>query len=150
MRQPHEVPLRDRLEGIVSSLPELDYPRGDFGTWEGGEQTASGAITLPYVNYSDTVMRFTQAAYDYGWVRSDVNWPEWKDTPEATQLRDEPDAIEQATEEQLAKLLTVVIRQDRFVDGVLLWAFESGLISRIVRRASALLEELRSIETSTR
>ena len=37
------------------------------------------------------------------------------------------------------RLLTVCIRQDRFVDGALLDAFESGLIRRVVQRAADLV-----------
>lgn len=148
MRLPHEVPPRERLEAIAAFLPALDDPNLVVGTWEGGDEP-SGGFTLPWVNYSDVVNRFAQAAYDHGWVRPDLDWPRWKETPEATRLRDEPGAIERASEDQLAKLLTVVIRQDRFCEGELLWAFESGLIARIVRRASALLAELQTTENST-
>lgn len=44
-------------------------------------------------------------------------------------------------QEQLAKLLTVVIRQDRFVKGALNGAFESGLLTAIAGRAAELVEQ---------
>ena len=40
--------------------------------------------------------------------------------------------------EQLQKLLTTVIRQDRFVTGALAGAFESGLLTAVVRRVEQL------------
>jgi hypothetical protein len=142
VNQPHEAPFRDRLEAIAVFRTELDDPDVFFGTWEGGNDPDTGTLTMPWVRYSDLVTRFTRAAYDFGWIRTDVNWVEWKETPEAIRLRDEPGAIEEASEDQLAKLLTVVIRQDRFVEGELMSAFESGMIARIVRRASGLLAKL--------
>ena len=56
-------------------------------------------------------------------------------------LRAEPSVLEAATPEQLQRLLTVLIRQERFVDGALESAFESGLLVRILRRVAALAED---------
>ena len=81
-----------------------------------------------------------QAAYDGEWVLRDFSWPEWKDTEEAIALYRDPDVLAQATRRQLAQLLTVFIRQDRFVEGGLLGDFRSGHILAIVRRAAKLLE----------
>lgn len=38
--------------------------------------------------------------------------------------------------------LTAIVRGDRFNEGLLLDAFQSGLLARIARRAAALLAEL--------
>lgn len=64
----------------------------------------------------------------------------WRNHGRRISLRDDQAPLARATPEQLARFLTVVIRQDRFVEGALLTAFESGLILRIVRRAAAILE----------
>src|SRR5438552_1870522 len=86
---------------------------------------------------------FVQAAYDFGWVeREKFDWPKWKDTGEAKQLRDDSVALAKATPEQLAKLLTVCIRQDRFAEGTLQAAFETGLLTRILQRAKAILTDI--------
>jgi len=45
-----------------------------------------------------------------------------------------------ATPEQLAMLLTAIVRSDRFVEGSIAGAFESGLLVAICRRAATLLE----------
>jgi hypothetical protein len=58
---------------------------------------------------------------------------------DAMRLRDDPKALAAASAEQLAKLLTVLIRQDRFVEGALNGAFEAGLLTGIVRRAAGLM-----------
>ena len=46
--------------------------------------------------------------------------------------------VAHATAEQLTKLSTSLVRGDRFSEGTLAWAFESGLLLAIVRRAAAL------------
>lgn len=52
-----------------------------------------------------------------GWVRPDFDWPAWAQTPEAERLPNGRGALEQATVLEVARLLTVVIRSDRFVEG---------------------------------
>ncbi|CAG4903511.1 unnamed protein product, partial [Acidocella sp. C78] len=71
------------------------------------------------------------------------DWPSWSGSEEAESLRDDESVLAKATPEQIARLLTVVIRQDRFCDGALLDAFNSGLILRIVGRIDALSKESR-------
>jgi hypothetical protein len=56
-------------------------------------------------------------------------------------LRDHPEALASATPDQLAKLITVVVRQERFYEGSLAGAFEDGLVLAIVRRAGVLARE---------
>jgi uncharacterized protein DUF6508 len=82
---------------------------------------------LPRVSLSAEAYAFEQAAYAFGWVEWEkFDWPQWKGTAEAKQLRDDPGVLARATPEQLAKLLTVCIRQDRFSEGTLQAAFETG------------------------
>lgn len=95
---------------------------------------------MPFVSYSDEVTSFVEAAYKRRWIMKDFNWGEWASTDEATELRDNAASLEMASPDQLAKLLTTLIRQDRFVEGALINAFESGLMLGIVRRATAILE----------
>ncbi len=64
----------------------------------------------------------------------------WAQTEEAQALRVDPTALAKASDHQLVKLLTVVIRQDRFVEGALAAAFETGLILGILRRVEQLAE----------
>jgi Family of unknown function (DUF6508) len=70
-----------------------------------------------------------------------VDWADWLQTSEAQSLASNPEAIAAATHHQLAKVLTVLMRQDRFDEGALQSAFEIGLLTAIVQRAEALLEE---------
>lgn len=133
--------LRKRLRAITAFLPEFEKPGFVFGQL-GPIKTAEGALTIPVYMFSDAANAFMKAAYDAGWVVEPFNWPEWMGTPEAEQLRDDPAAIARADVDQLAKLLTVLLRQERFCDGSLGDAFESGLLTSILRRAAAIEAEL--------
>lgn len=109
----------ERLKGIVKFLPDFQNDKG-----------------------LDRLGEFVQAAYQYEWVSSDVNWVEWKQTPEAQRLRDEPDVLSQASEHDLVCLLTTCIRQERFCEGALESVYESGLLTGILQRAESLLNEI--------
>ena len=80
--------------------------------------------------------------YAEGWVMAGFDWPSWTGTPEALGLRDDPEVLKQATPVQLAKLLTVLIRQERFVNGALASAYDSGLLTAVLRRAEELRGEV--------
>ena len=49
---------------------------------------------------------------------------------------DDPAALHEATPRQIARSLTALKRQDRFVEGELAGAFESGLFGRILARVA--------------
>jgi hypothetical protein len=129
---------KDGLEQLASFLGELERPGFKAGEWRGGENIEPNVISMPFVHYSEIVSSFVQTASRHGWIMSGFDWGEWSQSDEATRLRDDENALAQATSEQLGRLLTLCIRQDRFVEGALLAAFESGLMLRIVRRAAVL------------
>ncbi len=124
--------LKERLDALARFVQEFESPGFEFG------RMASPPGTMPHYVLSESATSFVEVCYDTGWVQPDFDWVEWKDSDEAKQLRDDPSALEEATPGQLGHLLTVLIRQDRFVEGELGDTFESGLLLGILRRAGAL------------
>ena len=129
------------LKALVGFLPRLQAEGFSAGKWSGMEENSPGVMTMPWVDYSETASDFMKAAYDHGWVLKNFDWGEWQQTPEARALVEDPAALGRASATQLARLLTIEIRRDRFVEGALLSAFESGLILAIVKRAEQLLKK---------
>ena len=125
--------LRDRLAALAAYGPKLETSGATFGVW------VSSAGSLPYVELSPLGTAFCRTCGQHGWLLTNFEWPLWSATDECTRLREDHEAIAAATPDQLAHLLTTLIRRDQFMEGTLLNAFESGLIGRIVKRASALL-----------
>ena len=130
-----------RLDGLASFLPAFEAPDVEFGTLKGGEEREPGTITMPWFAHSELTSRFLEVAYRDGWVRPDFDWPAWAQTPEAGRLRDDREALEQATVLELARLLTVVIRSEKFDEGALAVALESGLVTAVLRRIQQLRAE---------
>jgi len=89
-----------------------------------------------------SLAQFVAAAYANNWVSSDINWVEWMKTDEAKKLRDNPTELAKASEHDLACLLTTLIRQERFCQGSLEVAYDSGLLTGILQRAASMLDEM--------
>ena len=142
MTCPADSSLRERLDSLASFLPAFEAPDFKFAHWAEPEEAEPGVVALPESVLSMAAMEFIDAAYAMDWVLRNFYWSEWMQTPEAIALRDDPGALKRATPDQLAKLLTVLIRQDRFVEGALAGAYDSGLVTAILRRAASLRDEI--------
>lgn len=125
----------DRLRRIAAFGEVFDAPDLTFGEWEPSRQTANGAWTMPYYVFSSAAREFLATLV----VDPSVDWPAWASTEEAQHLR-EPAAIAAATPEQLVKLMTWIVRSDRFSEGSIAGAYESGVLRAIIARAAQLAE----------
>jgi len=128
----------ERLAGFIAILESPDFVAAEYARVE----PEAGMWTMSYPRYHPEVDRFVELAYEDGWVRTDFRWVDWCETNEARTLRDDPEALASATPDQLAKLITVVVRQERFYEGSLAGAFEDGLVLAIVRRARVLADQI--------
>lgn len=132
---------RARLEALAALVPVLEAPDAAFGRWEAQWEDAEGRIHLPYFVPGPACDAFRAAVGRGGWVIVGFDWPAWGTTEEAQALRRDPATLAAATPDQLARLLTALVRSERFSEGTLDEAFASGLLARIARRAAALAGE---------
>jgi len=131
--------LTRRLEALVALLPELESPDFRIGRWAGGERLPDGAITMPYFELDERGEALLAVIGRGGWVQP-FDWMTWLDAPDGRALAEDPERMSRATPEDLSRILTAIVRSERFGDGNIAGAVESGLILRIVRRAAELLE----------
>jgi len=130
--------LRRRLRILADTLPALEAPDFVAGRWHDSEQRDDGVWTMPWYELSPTSDAVLRAVGESGFMQPGFDWPTWAKTPEAIALRNDPDALAAATPDQLGKLLTALVREDRFNEGALGDTFESGFIAAIARRAKVL------------
>ncbi len=129
------------LEALAAFAPVFADPACRFGSWARVDPRDEGEpIRMPYVELTEIAARFLRTCAEHDWVRPGIDWPAWAVTPEAQRLRRDPAALAAATTDELAHLLTALVRGDRFYEGQLLDAFESGLLRRIAERAAVLAE----------
>lgn len=131
------------LRALADFLPAFSQAGFSAGELVGDESGEPGVLRMPSASYAPVVSEFVRFAYDKSWVRN-FDWSAWHQSEEGQRFWSDEAAVLSATPVQLANLLTVCIRADRFSEGYLFDAFDTGLILRIVERAAVLAEEMQS------
>ena len=124
------------LRALADLVPVLEAPDADFGHWF-RPPPKDGVLSMGWYELGPAGEAFRAAAA--GWILPGFDWRAWLETEEGSGLP-KPEAVAAATPEQLAMLLTAIVRSDRFVEGSIAGAFESGLLAAICRRAAIRLE----------
>ncbi len=130
---------RDRLRALAAFEPVLTASGFTIGHWVTSEPDADGVLHMPWFDYSAAADDFRRMAASNGWVVP-FDWMAWVATPDAQRLIADPGLVANATADDLVKLITAIIRGDRFSEGELAGACESGMLLAIVRRAAVLAE----------
>ena len=142
MTSRHTQSLGTRLDALASFLPVFEAPGFEFTRdYAPGEATLVEQMMCPTV-LSEAAEQFVETACAAGWVMAGFDWPSWQKTPEALGLGDNLEVLKQAPPVQLAKILTVLIRQERFVNGAPAEAYDSGFLTAVLRRAERLRGEV--------
>ena len=129
-----------RLQRLAAYRPALE--RGiQFGAWAGGEDLPDGTTQMPWYAFSAEADEFLNDVRGTGWVKP-FDWPAWVSTKRGQRLMSDHDAVARATTDDLGRILTALVRQERFADGTLATAHDSGLLGAIARRAETLASEL--------
>lgn len=130
--------IKEKLSSLTNtdweSLTDLNRRiQSHVGTWgerKGGMEIKPNLRTMPYVEKSDLVDEFVQMMYDKDLV---VNF-DWKNWDEGrVWMSDNNQAkYDNLDAEFTVKLITALIRQDRFSDGSLVRWFELGVMQKII------------------
>jgi hypothetical protein len=141
---PDAVPLTQaQLRCLAAWLPVLEAPDFSPGHWEGGQTDAQGVIHMPWFEYDERIAAWPGACDGESLIVMGFDWMKWMQTPEGQALSSGPaaiGAIAAASSADLARLVTAIRRGDRFVEGNLAGAIESGIVAAICRRAAALID----------
>lgn len=131
----------ERLRGLAAWADELARPDLVLGRWHPSWTDDRGVMHLGWYELTEAGLRFTSDAGRLGFIRP-FPWMEWLETPRGRELAGSPDAVASATTEEVANLLTAIIRSERFSDGSIAGAHEKGLLLACARRAAVLAEAL--------
>lgn len=128
-----------RLQRLAAFAPKLrNLPQG-FARAMTGEGTAAAPYRPGGSSMADLEIEFSLMAYDAGWVIPDFDWVDWIGREEGVRFMREPPALGGASEDDLAKFLTALVRQERFADGTLQDALAHGLLLAAAEQAEVLL-----------
>src|SRR5690606_4718605 len=110
-------------------LPEIEATR-KFGEVKDGEKLKDGSITFPYWNSYEIVGTVFHLIHELNLIPN-FDWTSW-DKGKAILKSQEFDYSDLDTI-TLCKLLTTIVRADRFNDGFLVMNFENGVVAKIIK-----------------
>lgn len=123
----------EHLQDINSHIQKNNDP---WGTQGGGETDSDGVIEMPYSVQNPLITEVVTFLYEKDLVVA-FNWSEW-DEGRAWFKSDDDSKFDKPDVEMALKLLTTVIRNDRFNEGALVTAFESGDFPKIINKLTEL------------
>ena len=131
-------------ESLTKYLMELASDKN--GMWiidKDNDGTAEHPISMPYVNYSRMVMKFTEDVYSFVEAHGDMGLNNYSEILKANGIEWDMDSMSKAVVENLdAKCVLAMIlgaiRAERFCDGALLDLFENDSIARWLKRLKEL------------
>jgi hypothetical protein len=113
----------DDWQTLFELIPEIEKTKS-FGEWSfGGNQ-------FPYINYDKIVDRFLNVVYDLELIIN-FKWPEWDEGRDI--FKEENQDFKRFDLVTLCKLMTAVVRNDRFCEGALKSSFECGNMLEIIK-----------------
>ncbi len=120
---------RQDWQPLIELIPEIEST-SKFGEWAGGEKDEKEIIQFPYCIEAPIVSQFLEIVYGLPIIIS-FGWSAWEEGRKmASDGNFDFDTLDLPTK---CKLITAIVRNDRFCEGALVSAFESGLILRILK-----------------
>ena len=129
----------ERLRALAKYEAIFAAPGFTFGHWVDPTPGEDGVVQMGWYASSDAAQAFVDEAYALEWV-IDFDWMKWAASPKGRRLLADPGLVGRASAADLARLLTVFIRGDRYSEGELAGAYDLGMLGAIVRRAAELAE----------
>lgn len=118
---------REDFEELFKLIPQIETTE-KFGTLKGGKLEENNTRTAPYYELEKVVLDFSEIVYKTP-VMIKFDWGNWE---EGKMILREKIDLEKLDVMTLCKLITAIVRNNRFCDGVLVKAFENGTILKIL------------------
>jgi Family of unknown function (DUF6508) len=130
---------KKQLQALADFWPVFANPKFVYETEDEHEKRADGVIVMPSSTLSSEAYAFHMMVYREGWILKEFDWLEWARTDEFNNLFSKKGAVAKASVQQLAQLLTTLVRKERFCSGTMACAYSDGLLTGITQRASMFL-----------
>lgn len=113
---------------LFDLLPEIKQGK-KFGKLVAAKLMPDGNLSMPFWHEDEVVSRFFNAVYLLGIVTV-FDWATWQ---EGIDILNNPDSdFKDYDMETLCKLVTLIVRSDKFCEGYLINCFETGTMARII------------------
>ena len=125
-----------RIASIGQLLARIEKTADGFGHWRRDPRHTLGHPGIPWVEFSAEARNFLAMLRDARLIIPSFDWVAWD---RRGRYMDNPATVADASFDDCRKLLTALVRGDRFNEGLLLEAFDSGLLRRLIDRMAALV-----------
>jgi hypothetical protein len=129
-------PTAEDWRAVAAFAKPLADPTLVVGVARGGERDPkTGSISWPWVEYSDVVQQWMTSLYDHNIVM-EYGEPGWDDKMDAFVAA--PCLLDLADLTTIRKVLTTIVRRERFCDGAIMSAFDCGIVQAAMLRLAEL------------
>ena len=118
---------------LFALIPRMKAKKG-FGKWKQPKEE-DGVFVMPYYDLGNTELKFLELVYGLQLV-IEFNWPDWDKSGKIA--KKDPDDLNLLT---LLKLLTRIVRRDRYCEGALRAALNDGRMLGILKAIRLRVEE---------
>lgn len=114
---------------LLHLIPEIEATE-EFGEVTGGDEIEKGVFTFPHISESAVVFKFHEIVYGMP-IMISFDWTSW----DGGRIIVDDDSFDYNSIDipTKCKIITAIVRNDRFCEGALVEAFESGLILKILK-----------------
>lgn len=137
MEAPINTASPSAWQPLLDLIPDIEKTTS-FGIYLPPEEAPNGILHLRGIDYSEVVDRFVVLGSREE-IRIIFDWMAWK---EGQTMLDDP-AFDLGTLDlvTLRKMITMIIRAERFSEGTWLLLFENGTVLRLLKAIRKVLEE---------
>lgn len=132
-----DEPTRDDLLGVCTFARRFSEPDFVAAEWVSPPPGEDGAFMIGYLVPSEDVERWVHALYEHHIVLPfDWTRPQW--TQQMRRYAEDTSLLERARLLTIRKVVTTLVRGERFCEGSLAEAFERGVPQAAMRRLHVL------------
>jgi hypothetical protein len=117
--------LWERFYDLTRSI----YNEGNFGEIIDSPKRTEAYLEFPHWRYTEKISEFVRMTYDLNIVVP-FDWREWKEGQEM--INDPEQDYSQLDSVTLCKLITLIVRAERFYEGFLNKSLQNGSVLKIV------------------
>ena len=123
---------------LLELIPQIEKTTS-FEIIEDIKSKDEGTFTMPYCDPAPIVHQFLDVIHNIP-VMIIFNWPDWNEGREMTAPDFDFNSVDLVTK---CKLITAIVRNDRFCEGALVSSFDSGLILKILKSIEVQTKNLK-------
>jgi len=133
-----QSPTKDDLAAVAAFAERFEAPGFSAGEWVPSKKQKNGSYTFPWWKGSKAVNEWQQALYDHNIVDPDSGYMEESAAEFVRRLEEDPMRIAGSDLATVRCVLTRVVRADRFVEGTIARASETGVAQAATKRLREL------------